>query len=179
MRTRIDTHPSNLAKSNIPLTIVCGPPCSGKSTFVQERCKQGDQVIDLDLISRQIEPNYRPWQKTDFELLRRAVRVRNLLLLRLSKLHTGRAWFIVSAPTSEERQWWKLRLGGELVLMQTPIDECKRRALARNTPHAVHGIDAWCIKASQPWSHPRYQHAIAEDGWLLREAEDEDSCLYD
>lgn len=179
MRTRIDTHPDQLKRSNIPLTIVCGPPCSGKTTFVQERRKDGDQIIDLDVISRQLEPNYRPWQQTDFELLRRAIRMRNLLLLRLSKLNTGRAWFIVSSPASEEREWWKSRLGGEVVLMSTPIDECKRRALVRNTPHAVQGIDAWFTKASQGWSHPRYQHAIALDGWLLREAEDEDFCLYD
>lgn len=34
------------------LTVVSGPPCSGKSTYVRERAKPGDLVIDFDLIAK-------------------------------------------------------------------------------------------------------------------------------
>lgn len=33
------------------LTVVTGPPCSGKSTYVQERARPGDIVIDFDLLA--------------------------------------------------------------------------------------------------------------------------------
>jgi hypothetical protein len=42
--------PSDLKPSAIPLTIVCGPPGSGKSTYIREHAKQGDTIIDLDAI---------------------------------------------------------------------------------------------------------------------------------
>ena len=176
MRTRIDTHPQGIFRSKIPLTIVCGPPCSGKTTYVEQNKSAGDQVIDLDLISVQLEPNFRPWKQTDFDLLRRAIRMRNLLLLRLSKLETGKAWFIVGAPTAAERDWWKLKLGGGIALLSVAPDECKRRAIARGTPEAIQGIDDWFEKSEQCWTLPRYQNSIAQDGWFLREAEDED-CM--
>lgn len=34
------------------LTVVTGPPCSGKSTYVREHAKPGDIVIDFDVLAR-------------------------------------------------------------------------------------------------------------------------------
>ena len=42
-------HPASLKPSAVPLTIVAGPPCAGKSTFVEEHKRAGDTVIDLRL----------------------------------------------------------------------------------------------------------------------------------
>lgn len=165
--TRIETHPRNLLRSNIPLTIICGPPCSGKTTYVEHRKSVGDQVIDLDDIQRQLDPNFRPWKiEANFDLLRRAIRLRNLMLQRLAILKSGKAWFIVSAPTETERAWWQLRLGGEVVLMTVDATLCKHRAIARGTPEAVLGIDQWFERSSMLWVQPQYHHAIREDGWI-------------
>lgn len=165
MITRIDTHPRYLKKSNIPLTIVCGPPCSGKTTYVQKHKTDGDWIIDLDVIQSQIDSLFRPWQETNFKLLRRAIDLRNKMLVALTVLKNKKAFFIVAAPTQAERNWWQMHLGGEVVLLNVAPDECKRRAIARGTPQAAQGIDDWFEKSEQLWIQPQYHQAIAIDGW--------------
>jgi 5-methylcytosine-specific restriction endonuclease McrA len=48
------SHPEWFKPSLIPLTIVCGPPASGKSSYVAARAQQGDLIIDLDVIASTI-----------------------------------------------------------------------------------------------------------------------------
>ena len=165
LRTRIDTHPQKLFRSNVPLTIVCGPPCAGKTTYAQDRKTNGDWLIDLDLINAQLNPNFRPWSATEVDALERAIKIRNQMLQILAIRKTGKAFFIVSAPTSHERDWWKLKLGGEIVLLNPGAEECKRRAILRGTPQAVRGIDDWFEKSDQVWFAPTYQAKINRDGW--------------
>ena len=146
--------PSWLKPSSVPLTIVCGPPASGKSTYVDEHRMAGDLVICLDTIRAKLQPGWKAWSGAyDGELFARAVRYRNHLLGTLARPVAGReAWFIVSAPEEGQRQWWQERLGGELVLLDPGADECKRRAIERGTPLAVRGIDDWYRRAQEPWS---------------------------
>lgn len=145
-------HPDWLKPSAIPLTILCGPPCSGKTTYIAERSKPGDIVIDIDVIARNIDPTYTPWDgKLSTDLLNKAIRTRNEMLGSLARQHRRQAWFIVSAPTSEEREWWRAKLEGDLVLLHPGIDECKRRATQRGTPRAAQGVDEWERRAREPW----------------------------
>lgn len=162
-------HPDWLKPSDIPLSIVCGPPCSGKTTYVAERASDHDIIIDLDTIQMTLNPEYRHWTKRELDssLLYRAIRVRNELLGSLSRRTHGRAWFIVSAPSKAERQWWQEHLGGEVVLLHPGVDECKRRAIIRGTPLAQDGIDRWEANARKPWApkQPKTKPTIGLDGW--------------
>src|SRR4029077_2500590 len=164
----METHPAWLKRSRIPLTIVCGPPCSGKTTYVRGCAADGDTVIDLDLIRRRLHPGFRAWgsNSEDYKLLRRALRIRNLMLGRLSALTSGRAYFIVAAPTETEREWWKKQLGGVVVLLNPGAQECRRRALARGTPLAAVGVDQWYARSERHWHPPTYRKAIGTDGWF-------------
>jgi hypothetical protein len=38
------------------ITIVTGPPCGGKSTYVVENCKAGDIVVDMDRLALALSP---------------------------------------------------------------------------------------------------------------------------
>jgi len=109
----VSNNPDWLSPSSVPLTIICGPPCSGKTTFAKAAADQGDIVIDLDDIALGIDASYRPWEKLFTPgLLNESIRRRNEALGALSKARTGKAWFIVSAPTTAEREWWRGKLGG-------------------------------------------------------------------
>jgi hypothetical protein len=159
-------HPEWLPRSAIPLTIVCGPPASGKTTYVQQHASPHDVVIDLDAILSSLRPEYQHWSGIqDGQLLSRAVRIRNSRLADLSRATSGRAWFIVSAPSKAERDWWATKLGGEVLLLNPGIEECKRRAMARGTPLAVQGIEKWARKARETWKPYRARRAIGLDGW--------------
>lgn len=145
-------HPNWLRPSAIPLTIVCGPPCAGKTTYIQDRATPADIVIDLDQIAQAISPGYRHWQgMLEPGLLNKSIRVRNEMLGSLSRLTSGKAWFIVAAPTQAERTWWKTQLDGDVVLLDPGPAECKRRAVQRGTPKAAKGVDEWHSKSKQPW----------------------------
>lgn len=165
-------HPTWLSPSAVPLTILCGPPCSGKATYVRERADADDLVIDLDDIAAGLRPSYRHCSSArDPDLLNRSIRVRNALLGSLARRTQGKAWFIVAAPTAAERDWWGRQLGGEVVLLDPGREECKRRALARQTPAAARGVDAWHLASRQTWKAPVKRQRIVKgsdaNGWPL------------
>jgi hypothetical protein len=160
------THPDWIMPSSIPLTIVCGPPCSGKTTYVREHAGSADTIIDVDAIAASINPSYKPWEGMLEDLLfRQTIRARNAMLGSLDRKAGGKAWFIVSAPSPKEREWWQSKLGGTVVLLSTDPTECKRRALVRGTPKAIEGIDDWMRKAKEPWHPPIHKPTIGLDGW--------------
>lgn len=166
-------HPEWLQPSLIPLTIVCGPPCSGKTTYIEQHRGPTDIVIDLDSILTELHPPYRHWTVgVDSQLLNQAIRVRNAMLGELSRDKPSRvehAWFNVAAPTHAERLWWQNKLGGDVVLLHPGTAECKRRAMQRGTPRAIHGIDSWERSANSPWipSTKRFREwtSFGPDGW--------------
>lgn len=163
------THPAWLEPSAIPLTILCGPPASGKTTYVQQHAKPDDLVIDLDTIITSLKPDYQHWQQEqDGQLLSRAIRVRNSTLGSLARRTWGAAWFIVAAPSKAERDWWASKLGGKVILLHPGVDECKRRAAARGTPLALQGIDKWERRAKEPWAPTKPRQTIGIDGWPVQ-----------
>ena len=162
-------HPDWLKPSAIPLTIVRGPPCSGKTTHVQTHAGPYDTIIDLDTIQTTLAPTYRHWSGAlDPDLFNRAIRLRNAKLGALSRQDTGRAWFIVSAPSPAEAIWWQGKLGGDLVTLHPGIDECKRRAVTRGTPRAIKGVDDWERASRTPWAPAQARPkrmGCDESGW--------------
>lgn len=145
-------HPDWLLPSSIPLTIVCGPPYAGKSSHVTGHAKSHDLVIDLDNIATMVDPSYQRWTGMLIgDLLNRSIRVRNALLGSLQRRNRGRCWFIVSAPAQAERGWWQSMLGGEVVLLDPGVDECKRRAIEHGAWRAMAAIDAWYARSLRPW----------------------------
>lgn len=165
-------HPTWLSPSAVPLTIVCGPPCAGKTTYVRQHADANDLVIDLDEIVAGLRPSHRHWSGTrDPDLLNRSIRVRNALLGSLARRAHGKAWFIVAAPTTFERDWWGSQLGGDVVVLDPGREECKRRALAQQTPAAVRGVDAWHLASRKSWKPPVKRQGIVKgndaNGWPL------------
>lgn len=140
-------HPKWLKPSIIPLTIVCGPPSSGKSAYVRERAQDRDLVIDLDVIASDIsgEPQH-GWDRGRW--LNAALYRRNDMLGSLSRSADHRAaWLIVSEPKAKHREWWHDTLKPiAMVMLLTSEAECIARAKAdgnRNLKATSDAIVRW------------------------------------
>jgi len=164
----VSNHPEWLERSLIPLVILTGPPCAGKSTCARMEASASDLVVELDDIMTTLDPAYRHWTgDRNKDRLDEAIRLRNRMLGSLSdpSCPYPRAWFIVSAPSPVERAWWHTHLGGELRLLHPGVAECIRRAKARGTPGAIEGIHDWERRSRLPWTPQRSKVAIDADGW--------------
>lgn len=115
-------HPPNLKPSKVPVVVVCGPPASGKSTWVAERAGPDDLVLDLDQIAvRVLEQQVHAWDRSRLPLV---LSERNRLLFALAGAPPWpRAWLIVSEPEAKWREWWACRLRPERIIVLEVDDE--------------------------------------------------------
>lgn len=121
-------HPRWLTPSQVPLTIVCGPACAGKTTYVAQHAGPRDLVIDLDVIAVGIsgEPLH-GWDRDRW--LNAALWQRNNMLGDLCRGGDWpHAWLIVSEPKARHRDWWQQTLRPvEIVVLEVPERECCAR----------------------------------------------------
>lgn len=113
-----------------PVTVVCGPPGSGKSSYVRERARDGDLVLDLDLVAHALTPGaYRAQDVhvTPGTHLRFALACRSAVLAELERPNSPTAWIIVGGAGSEERERFRVRYRAEVVVLEVPAAECLSR----------------------------------------------------
>lgn len=133
---RSATHPEWIGRSLIPVNLVCGPPASGKTTFVQERAAPSDLVLNLDSIIAEISgihsfSNFEKWDRREW--LDAALQRRNEMLDSLSRPNEWtQAWLIIGEPIADRRAWWRKKLGfGTTFMLIAPIEVCFAR-IAKN-----------------------------------------------
>ena len=120
--------PRGLRPSRIPLTILCGPAGSGKSTWIEKHAGPNDLVIDLALIKQRMA-NGAEHFGVGGPLLKRALVERNRMLANLATdTEHDRAWFVVGAPKACDRKFWEDCLKPErLLVFEVDPGECSRR----------------------------------------------------
>lgn len=121
--------PDGMRPSQADVTVVCGPPASGKTTFVQQHANKRDTVIDLDAIM--VRLGFEPWS-ANRQAVTRALQYRDKMIRRLADKPNTKAWLIVTAPTRQERAAWLDALGpkADMHIVTADKDTCKQRILA-------------------------------------------------
>jgi 5-methylcytosine-specific restriction endonuclease McrA/shikimate kinase len=141
--------PEWLKKPGGRVHLICGPPGSGKSTFVNERADVKDVVIDLDGVISEISG--RPIYQAGAEWLARGIRERNRRLAALHRQPADRVAWIIVTGSADWRHWWIEKLQPvETVVLRTPEHICCHRI--RSDPRRSLVADRQCKAAARWWS---------------------------
>ena len=113
--------------------ILHGAPGSGKSTYVAQNKGEYDIVFDADLVRSALAmatdrvdvPDTLPWVNSIRE------QVYNIVANR--ELYFDRVWLIVTMPKRDDREALAKRLRGDLIHIDTGIEECKTRVRLDDT----------------------------------------------
>lgn len=115
------------------IRLVCGPPGSGKTTFVGDRRSDGDLVVDLDAIRA---------SGVDESTARR---LRSIMEGSASTHDEGDVWIVRTLADPTERAEFVQRVGvGEVTVLATDRDTAVARVRARDgSDEKVEAIDKW------------------------------------
>ena len=123
--------------------LICGSPCSGKTTYVKEHMQTGDIVCDVDRIYSAVSHN----EEHQTELY--AQEVASMLFNALTEIihdrrgHWKNAYVVSLANTDERIKTEKERINAdEVIIMDTPYEVCMERAKDR-PPYFVWLIQEW------------------------------------
>jgi 5-methylcytosine-specific restriction protein A len=122
------------------VTLVAGPPCSGKNAYVTEHRGPRDLVVDLDALRVALgggelhDTDGRAWMPFVWA-------ARDAVMHRLGERHQlEHAWIIACAP----KPWQRTTVSGaRIVVLDTPADVCHQRATAERPDLWHHLIDEW------------------------------------
>ena len=131
----------------IPVTVVCGPPGAGKTTYVTEHAELGDLIIDVDGIYMALSGQ--PMYSRPQELLSFVLHARQAIIERLrSRSNVRKAWLITTAAKKPEREVY-VRDGADVVVLATPAAECLKRIAADERRSTW---DGWTDLVTEWWA---------------------------
>ena len=113
---------------SVPVTLVCGPCGSGKTTYVMEHMRRGDLVLDLDALGSALSGL--DWYDRPECLLPFELAARNGVL---GELRSGpdsgvrHAWITATAPRARQRAAITEGLNAEVVVLDVPPSTCLSR----------------------------------------------------
>jgi len=127
------------------LTVITGPPCAGKSTYIAEHRTERDVIIDLDALAYAL--GY-PTPQIDWDIehpARNAARAarRDLIDQAIAGTYCTDVWIVDSRPHQVTRKIYQ-RAGAHIVQLDPGPDECHRRAYLDQRSASTHEhIDRW------------------------------------
>lgn len=128
----------------LSVTLVAGPPCAGKSTYVRAESLASDLVVDYDSLAAALRVDGRRYEHLDSH--RPFVcEARDAVLDRLVLGNHGvrRVWVMATAAKRSVREQYRRRYGAAVVVVWAPEEVCLRRAMGER-PQAWWGhVRSW------------------------------------
>ena len=152
-------------------TLICGPPCAGKTTWVAEHAPPGATVICYDTTAAAL--GHRGPGRPPFKLGRAAEAEVQRQLARLERGEITGAYVIRTMAGACRRADLAQRISAAIVLLLPDRDELMRRAAQRHDPHTTaRDIDRWLtLEAAGTYAHRGNERASARDAtgqrWVL------------
>lgn len=110
-------------------TVVCGPPASGKTTYVETYRLPGDVVVDMGALCAAMTGS--DDRSTNWPVMPLARAARDAIIKRLSQPgEVGRAWIVGVFADVGERNAIAAMTGADVVVMDASHAECIRRVNA-------------------------------------------------
>lgn len=115
--------PPYLIPASQDITILFGPPASGKTTWAKNQDDVG-RIVDLDEIKKVIAGG-NPYEMHK-KYMSTVLSIRNKII----ETHPGRLMIVTTLPNIKVRRGWIKQLNAQPVLMSTPMTECIARSNA-------------------------------------------------
>lgn len=136
-------------KVTVPVTIVTGPPGSGKTTYVTERAQWGDLIVDVDALYAALSGL--AWYEKPEALLPFVIEARDAILDRLHESSDLRqAWIVTSEARQAELERMKSRYNATVLVLEIPPAECLRRIA--NDPRRSSTAEQWRPLVDRWWA---------------------------
>lgn len=119
------------------LHVIIGPPCAGKSTYVDENRENGDVVVDFDKLCKALGSDDE--HAAPEHIKQAGFKARSAVIKYLTDNTDANGWVIHSSPAEWQLDAYK---DADVVVIDPGIDECLRRAEER-PPGTVDVIKEW------------------------------------
>lgn len=146
------------------LTVVTGPPCSGKSTYVREHARPGDIIVDFDVLAQALG-NPTPHDPPD-AIRWTAVMARRAAVLEAINQHRkgATAWIIHGSIPRPDLERYE-REGAELIHLTATPAELHARVDKAGRPARWHRlVDEWTPIAEPRPAKPRAPRGPRQPG---------------
>lgn len=131
------------------VTLITGPPCSGKSTLARSLAQPGDVVLDLDVIAQQLGSD-RQWRHNP-DLVAQAEECMTQALRRLARSQHVTALVIRCAPHPGQRAQLARAIRADVVhVLHPPMHEVLARARRDGRPKGTATTIRWWYRQYRP-----------------------------
>lgn len=121
------------------ITVVTGPPCSGKTTYVRQHAKPGDVIIDYDLIAQALGS---PDTHDHPDVIARITRAARQAAIQSAVASQATTWVIETTVSPAKQRDYEMA-GATFVVLEESRDVLHQRA-SQERPKLWHKlIDDW------------------------------------
>jgi hypothetical protein len=130
--------------AGLSVTLVSGPPCGGKSSYLATYAKPSDLIVDYDALA--IALRYGASSHEHVDVHKPFIcEARDAVLDRLMLGNHGvrQAWIVNAGARRSDRNMYRRRYGAEVIVVLSPEDVCLRRAASQRPGDWHRYVKSW------------------------------------